>query len=103
VVTGWAKQFELLLVHLDLDVLRFIDMPLAENTRRASGLSLDQLMAALRVLLHAPNWAALTICELNPDHGESDGSTVREFAEALADAIAAAPRWQVALADARTL
>src|SRR5687768_904028 len=95
VVTGWARQFERLLIHLDLDVLRFIDMPLAENTRRTSGLSLDQLMAALSILLLAPNWTALTVCELNPDHGESDGSTVRQFAEALADAIAASPRWQV--------
>jgi arginase len=51
-------------------------------------------MASLRPLLRAPNWAALTVCELNPDHGESDGSTLRTFAEALADALAASPEWQ---------
>jgi arginase len=94
VATGWARQFERLLVHLDLDVLDFVDMPLAENNRRNVGLRFDQLMAALRPLLCAPNWAALTVCELNPDHGESDGSTLRIFAEALADALAASPRWQ---------
>ncbi|MBT2323589.1 arginase family protein [Variovorax paradoxus] len=94
VATGWARQFERLLVHLDLDVLDFVDMPLAENNRRNTGLRFDQLMAALRPLLCAPNWAALTVCELNPDHGESDGSTLRTFAEALADALAASPRWQ---------
>ncbi len=94
VATGWARQFDRLLVHLDLDVLDFVDMPLAENNRRNAGLRFDQLMAALRTLLCAPNWSVLTVCELNPDHGESDGSTVRTFAGALADALAASPRWQ---------
>ena len=94
VATGWACQFERLLVHLDLDVLDFVDIPLAENNRRNPGLRFDQLMAALRPLLCAPNWAVLTVCELNPDHGESDGSTLRTFAGALADALAASPRWQ---------
>ena len=92
VAHGWARQFERLLVHLDLDVLDFVDMPLAENNRRNAGLRFDQLMTALRPLLCAPNWAALTVCELNPDHGESDGSTLRVFAGALADALAASPR-----------
>jgi hypothetical protein len=48
---------------------------------------------ALILLLQAPNWAALTVCELNPDHGQSDGSTVRTFAEELADAVALASRF----------
>lgn len=94
VVNGWARQFERLLIHLDVDVLEYIDMPLAENTRRTAGLRFDQLMAALRSLLRAPNWAALTICELNPDHGEMDGSTLHTFAEGLADALAVSPRWK---------
>lgn len=94
VVDGWARQFERLLVHLDVDVLDFVDMPLAENNRRNVGLPFDQLMASLRAFLCAPNWVALTVCELNPDHGESDGSTLRTFAEALADGLAASPRWQ---------
>lgn len=93
VVNGWARQFERLLIHLDVDVLEYINMPLAENTRRTAGLRFDQLMTALRSLLRAPNWAALTICELNPDHAEMDGSTLRTFAEGLADALAASPRW----------
>jgi arginase len=94
VATGWARQFERLLVHLDLDVLDFVDMPLAENNRRNVGLRFEQLMAAVRPLLCAPNWAALTVCELNPDHGEIDGSTLRTFAGAMADALAASSRWQ---------
>ena len=81
-------------MHLDLDVLDFADMPLAENTRRNVGLRFEQLMAALRPFLAAPNWAALSVTELNPDHGECDGSTLRAFARALAGALAASPRWR---------
>jgi arginase len=92
VAEGWAQRFERLLVHLDVDVLDYLDMPLAENTRRNAGLRFDQLMAALRPLLRAPNWTALTVAELNPDHGQSDGSTLSVFAEALADALSTSPR-----------
>ena len=55
VVDGWAQQFERLLVHVDVDVLDYVDMPLAENNRRNVGLRFDQLMASLRPLLCAPN------------------------------------------------
>lgn len=75
-MTGWARKFERLLIHLDVDVLDFADMPLAENTRRNVGLSFDQLMAALKVFVGAANWSALTVCELNPDHGASDGTHI---------------------------
>jgi arginase len=88
VATGWARRFDRVLVHLDVDVLDFLDLPLAENTRRENGLRLDQLMAALRPLVHMPQWSALTITELNPDHGEADGSTVRRVVDALADVLA---------------
>ena len=88
VVDGWSRQFDRLLVHLDVDVLDYGETPLAENTRRNVGLRFDQLMASLRPFLRAPNWAGLTVCELNPDHGESNGSTLRLFANALADALA---------------
>ena len=67
-------------------------MPLAENTRRNVGLKLEQLMIALTLLLAAPNFAALTVCEVNPDHGEADGSTLVTFADALADSFAEARR-----------
>jgi arginase len=92
VVDGWAGRFDRLLIHLDVDVLDFARMPLAENARRNVGLDFGQLIDALRVLIAAPNWATLTVCELNPDH--SDDATLRTFAEALAELIAHAPRWR---------
>jgi arginase len=86
VVSGWGKKYERLLIHLDVDVLDYLDMPLAENCRRNVGLKFNELMASLRVFLSAPNWSALTICELNPDHGQSNGATLRAFVTALAAA-----------------
>lgn len=84
---SWTQQFDHLLIHLDADVLNFTDMPLAENCRRNIGLTFDQLMTALNEFLKAPNWSVLTITEINPDHGENDGSTLRVFSERLAKII----------------
>jgi arginase len=92
VKNDWAQGFERLLIHLDVDVLDYLDMPLAENTRRNIGLRFEQLIEALNVFLSAPNWIGLTISEVNPDHGESDGSTLRTFVDALADAMAGIPQ-----------
>jgi arginase len=71
------------LVHLDTDVVDFADLPLAENTARNVGLPFETVMRALDVLLAADGLAALTITELNPHHGEPDGSTVRQLADRL--------------------
>lgn len=92
VINEWAPRFERLLIHLDVDVLDYLDMPLAENTRRNIGLHFDQLITALSQLLRAPNWVALTVSEVNPDHGEGDGSTLAAFTKALAAAISRSPR-----------
>ena len=84
VVDGWARRFDRLLVHVDADVLDFLDFPIAEETRRYRGLRFDQLVAVLRELVAAPNWTTLTICEVNPDH-DPDGSSMRRLSESLAD------------------
>lgn len=87
-VDNWGYQFDRLLIHLDVDVLDYLDMPLAENYRRNTGLKFCQLMEALQPLLKAPNFTALTITEINPDHADSDGFVLRTFAEHLSDALA---------------
>lgn len=86
VINGWAKQFDRLLVHLDVDVLDYATFPLAENTRRHYGLQFEQLTSALSTLLSATNWVGLTITEVNPDH--SDEATLKRFVEAVAQAVA---------------
>ena len=44
----------------------------------------------------------LTVCELNPDHGLSDGSTLRTFVAALSNAIAPKHGPQGSAQDAKT-
>jgi len=85
-----SRRFERLLVHVDADVLDFLDFPIAEETRRYRGLRFKQLVAALRELVSAPNWTTLTICEVNPDH-DPDGWSMRRLSEALADVLSGAP------------
>jgi arginase len=88
VVQGWARRFDCLLVHVDVDVLDYLDLPVAENVRRHRGLRFAQLVEALRTLVASPNWRALTVCEVNPDHGEADGSSIRTLSDGLADVLA---------------
>ncbi|MFC0009970.1 arginase family protein [Devosia nitrariae] len=93
----WGQNFDRLLVHIDVDVLAFTSFPIAENVRygaRETGLELEELGRALEVLLAAPNWRALTLAELNPDHAPDEaaafGSLIATLMQALAS-IAAAP------------
>jgi arginase len=72
-----------LLIHFDVDVIDFVDAPLSENTGRNEGLTLDQALRALRVFTAHPAFAALTITELNPLHGEEDGATLERFVAGL--------------------
>ncbi len=74
---------ERLLVHFDVDVIDFTDAPLSENTGRNIGLTLDQAMEALGVFLNDSRVRALTITELNPDHGEPDDLTLKRFVAGL--------------------
>jgi arginase len=73
-----------LVVHFDVDVLDFLDAPLAENADRAPGLPLDAAGSILEVLLRDPRTRALTVTEFNPHHGD-DATTAR-----LVDTLAAA-------------
>jgi arginase len=71
-------------VHFDVDVIDFTDVPLSENTGRNQGLAFDQALRALDRLLAPPCPAGLTITELNPDHTEAGTHTLERFASAVA-------------------
>ncbi len=91
ILDKWASPFERLLVHFDVDVLDFFDTPLAENYTRNLGLTLDQAMRALGVFAAHEKFGGLTIAEINPDHGEEDGATLKRFVAALAKALSQSP------------
>jgi arginase len=79
------------IVHFDVDVIGFYDLPAANWPEYHKGLTLADAMSALAVLIAHPGCAALTVTEFNPDHGEPDGSTARTLAEALATALSGRP------------
>ena len=54
----------------------------------------DQALRALRVFTAHPAFAALTITELNPLHGEADGATLERFVAGLVAAL----RWRGVMA-----
>lgn len=86
---AWGARYKRLLVHLDVDVLAFIDFPIAENVRRRDGLSFDALSAALAELTAAPNWRALTLTEVNPDHAPEERESFARLIAMLARALSA--------------
>ncbi len=74
-------------VHFDVDVLDFLDAPLAENTDRAPAVPLASAGRALATLLADPRVTALTVTEFNPHHGDQDGATTRRLIDVLVGAL----------------
>jgi arginase len=76
-----------LLVHFDLDVVDFIDFPAADFATINAGLTLAEAFECIEVFAAHPKFAALTICEFNPNHVDEDQQLVRTFVEGLAAAL----------------
>jgi arginase len=78
-----------LALHIDVDVLDFIDAPLAENTDcRNTGPTLDQAVAALQAAARDPRVRALSIGELNPTRCAGEPDALARFAGAIARILA---------------
>jgi arginase len=75
------------LVHFDVDVVDFSDVPLSENTGRGIGVPFETALTALDVLVAHDALLGLTVTELNPHHGAADGSDVARLAARLAGAL----------------
>ncbi|GAA4178103.1 arginase family protein [Gryllotalpicola koreensis] len=70
--------------HVDVDVLDFLDAPLAEDSNGAnSGPTLDQLGLALRELAQAPHCLGLSLGQLNPAHASADPTALPRLVGAL--------------------
>ena len=79
-----ALPDEPFVVHVDVDVLDFLDAPLAENVNgRNSGPTLVQLGAALTALWREPGFIGMSIGQLVPAHAASDPTSLARFVEAL--------------------
>jgi len=72
-----------LAVHFDVDLVDFLDAPLAENTDRGAAPSLTACGEILSELVADTRVRALTVTEFNPHHGAQDGSTTKRLLEIL--------------------
>jgi arginase len=82
-----ANRSDRYAIHLDVDVVDFTDAPLSEHPSRNTGLKLDQMLRALKVLASGPGLAAITLAELNPHNAAADDGLLERFAASFADAI----------------
>ena len=82
-----------LALHLDVNVLDFIDAPLAENTDcRNTGPTLDQVAEALTAAARDQRMRALSIGELNPTRCAGDPGALPRFVSSIARILAATTR-----------
>ncbi len=76
-----------LAVHFDVDLVDFLDAPLAENTDRGDAPSLKAYGEILSALLGDERLRALTVTEFNPHHGSQDGSTTERLLQVLLEVL----------------
>jgi arginase len=74
-------------IHLDVDVVDFTDAPLSEHPSRNTGLKLDEMLAALKVVASGPGLVAITLTELNPHNAAADEGLLERFVPSFAGAI----------------
>jgi arginase len=79
---------ERFVVHFDVDVIDFVDFPVADVPQHNAGLTFEDAMACLTVFAASPGFGGLVVTEFNPDHADEDGELAATFAEALAGALA---------------
>lgn len=80
------------LVHLDVDVLDFLDAPIAENVKgRNSGPTIAQLGVALAELVRDPDCWGMSIGQLDPAHAIADPTALPRLITALSDSFAGVP------------
>jgi arginase len=78
------------IAHFDVDVLDFLDCPLADQPEDR-GLLLAEAMESLAVFAGSARFGGLVVTEINPDHADDDGAAMRKFAEGIAGALAGSP------------
>jgi len=78
-------------VHLDVDVLDFLLLPLADVPTYGRGLAPDDLAVLLRALVGSPGFAGLLVVEANPDRDDAEGTHLRTLVGLLAHAFADEP------------
>jgi arginase len=82
------EEAERFVVHFDVDVIDFVDLPIADVPQHNAGLTFREAIACLEVFASSPLFAGLTITEFNPDHADEEGTLAAVFASQVAAALA---------------
>ena len=82
-------RVERFMVHLDVDVIDFVDFPIADVPQINAGLTFQDAMACLEVFVSSPQFAGLTIAEINPDHADEEGTLATTFVDNLVNVFTA--------------
>jgi arginase len=80
---------DVLAIHFDVDLVDFLDAPLAENTDRGTAPSLIACGEMLSELMADSRARSLTVTEFNPHHGSHDGTSTRRLVEVLIHTLSA--------------
>jgi arginase len=84
VVEGKADRF---VIHFDVDVLDFVDFPVADVLQPHQGLTFEEAMLSLSIFTASSKFAGLAVTEFNPDHDDEEGSLAEMFIDGLARAL----------------
>jgi arginase len=76
-------RVERFVVHFDVDVIDVVDFPLADVPQINAGLTFQEAMACLEVFVASPQFAGLSLAEINPDHAHEEGILTTTFIENL--------------------
>lgn len=75
-------------VHFDVDVIDFIDLPVADVPQIKAGLTFREVMECLSVFAASPKFGGMVITEFNPDHADEEGEVAQAFVGEVANALA---------------
>lgn len=80
-----AQRF---VVHFDVDVIDFVDFPIADVPQFNLGLTFEEAMNCLAIFASSPYFGGLVITEFNPDHIDEDEVLAATFVQGVAQALA---------------
>jgi arginase len=86
-LAGWSEDYDAVLVHLDIDLINFMELPLSEEITRVGGMPLAAAADGVRTALRLGNAAGLTVTEANPDH-DPDGSAIKDLVATITTVLA---------------
>ena len=87
-LTILENSTERFVVHFDVDVIDFVDFPVADVPQHNAGLTFEGAIACLTAFAASPRFGGLVVTEFNPDHADEDGELAATFAEAITGALA---------------